>query len=81
MKRRCNNPNDKSYPEYGGRGIKVCPEWESEYLNFKKWALENGWINGLSIDRLDNNKGYSPDNCRFITHQANCQNRRKAKRA
>lgn len=67
MRRRCNNPNDKSYPDYGGKGIKVCPEWDDNYLSFKEWALNNGYIKGLSIDRLDNTKGYSPDNCRWAS--------------
>lgn len=67
MRRRCNNPNDKSYPDYGGRGIKVCPEWDSDYLNFKDWALKNGYIKGLSIDRIDNSKGYEPSNCRWAS--------------
>jgi len=67
MRRRCNNPNDKSYPSYGGNGIKVCPEWDNNYMNFKEWALNNGYITGLSIDRLDNSKGYSPDNCRWAS--------------
>ena len=75
MRRRCNNPNDKSYPDYGGAGIKVCPEWDADYRVFKDWALQNGYITGLSIDRLDNSKGYSPDNCRWASDYMQANNK------
>ena len=75
MRRRCNNPNDKSYPDYGGKGIKVCPEWDSDYLNFKDWALKNGYIKGLSIDRIDNSKGYEPSNCRWSSDLMQANNK------
>lgn len=60
---------------YKGRGISVCEEW----LNlkaFESWCLSHGWRKGLQIDRIDNDKGYSPDNCRFVTSKENCRNRR-----
>ena len=70
MRQRCTNPNDISYPNYGGRGIKVCEEWdniENGFINFYNWALSTGWTpdTKLSIDRIDVNKGYTPDNCRW----------------
>lgn len=70
MKSRCKNPHDKRYFDYGERGIKVCPEWES-YENFRDWAYSNGFNDSLdwkkcSLDRIDNSKGYSPDNCRWV---------------
>lgn len=58
MKTRCNNPNSKSYSYYGGRGIKLCPEWESNFESFRDWELLNGYSDDLSIDRIDNDKGY-----------------------
>jgi hypothetical protein len=61
---------------YGGRGITVCNEWE-DYSTFKKWAMQNGYKEGLCIDRIDNFKGYSPDNCRWTTNKINCNNTRK----
>jgi hypothetical protein len=63
---RCYNPNNKNYKYYGGRGIKVCDEWR-EFIPFKEWSLSNGYKPGLHIDRIDNNLGYFPDNCRFLT--------------
>lgn len=76
IKYRCNNENSKDYADYGGRGIKLCHEWEISYHDFKKWALANGYEPHLQIDRKDSNRGYSPQNCRFTTHQENMRNRR-----
>lgn len=62
---------------YGGRGIKICPEWDHPkgHVAFISWALANGWAEGLQIDRADNNGGYSPENCRFVTLKENLKNR------
>ncbi len=70
MRQRCNNPNHKYHPRYGGRGISVCDEWD-EYLLFRDWALSNGYADNLTIDRIDNDKGYSPDNCQWLTRAEN----------
>lgn len=75
MKERCKNRNAENYKWYGGDGITVCDEW-NEFANFYNWAIRNGWEDGLSIDRIDGTKGYSPENCRFITHKEQCRNRR-----
>lgn len=73
MKARCYEPSCKSYKYYGGKGIKICNEWLNDYHAFEKWALENGYNSSLSIDRIDNNLWYCPENCRFVTikEQAN----------
>lgn len=63
MKDRCNNSNNKQFDDYGGRGIRVCKEWLDDFSAFQKWALANGYKEGLTIDRKDNDKGYSPNNC------------------
>lgn len=75
MKSRCENPNRQNYKNYGGRGIVICEEWETAE-NFIRWALFNGYNKGLQLDRIDNNKGYSPNNCRWVTPQENSLNRR-----
>jgi hypothetical protein len=78
MKTRCENPNRDNYERYGARGISVCDEWQ-EAKNFVEWALANGYQRGLQLDRIDNNKGYSPDNCRFVTAKENNRNIRNTK--
>lgn len=75
MKHRCENPKREKYKDYGARGISVCDEWKDPN-RFIDWAMGNGYSNGLQIDRIDNNKGYSPDNCRWVTPKENSRNRR-----
>lgn len=72
MKSRCNNPSNTCYPYYGAKGVTYSEEWE-KYEPFKEWAMNNGYKKGLSIDRIDNSKGYYPENCRWVTlsEQAN----------
>ncbi len=77
IKTRCRNSNSEHYSDYGERGIDICDEWHDNCIVFKDWALSNGYKEGLEIDRKDNNKGYNPDNCRFVSHSVNCTNRRK----
>lgn len=74
---RCYNPNNKRFKDYGGRGIIVCDEWKDSYLNFKKWAVFSGYKEGLSIDRKNNDLGYSPSNCRWVTIIVQQNNMRK----
>jgi len=75
MLQRCENPNNKRYKDYGGRGIAVCDEWHSAE-RFIGWALASGWEKGLSIDRIDNNGNYEPDNCRWVTRKVQSRNKR-----
>ena len=67
MKARCTKTNHPSYLDYGGRGIKVCDEWSNSITLFIDWCKENGYKKGLTIDRKNNNIGYSPSNCRLIS--------------
>ena len=80
MMQRCNNPELKNYKDYGGRGITVCEEWLDK-LTFLNWCeTTHPNIEGLSLDRIDNDKGYSPENCRWATRQTQTLNQRISKR-
>ena len=80
MRRRCNNPNCNEYKYYGAKGVKVCEEW-SDYRNFKKWAIENGYdenapFGKCTIDRINPYGDYEPDNCRWVDMKIQCLNKR-----
>jgi hypothetical protein len=77
MKRRCQNKNQIAYPQYSGRGITVCDNWQ-QFTSFLEWALSHGYTDGLTLDRLDSNGNYEPSNCRWASYQEQGKNRRNA---
>lgn len=74
MKGRCNNSNRKDYYRYGGRGIAVCAEWSDNYDMFYEWAMKNGYADDLTLDRIDVDKDYCPENCRWTNMKNQCNN-------
>jgi hypothetical protein len=75
IKKRCYNPNNKSYKQYGNKGITVYGKWLASYEEFKKWSINNGYRQGLSISRINNNEGYTPTNCKWLKNIKQNNNR------
>lgn len=78
MKGRCYNPKNEDYLDYGGRGISICSEWRNDFSAFRKWALQNGYDDSLTIDRVNANGNYEPTNCRWTDMATQANNRRNS---
>lgn len=79
MKQRCLNPNNVNYKHYGARGIKICESWLNDFENFKHWAINNGYKDNLTIERIDFNGNYEPDNCKWILLSEQVKNTRRTR--
>lgn len=78
MKTRCLNPHSKSYKWYGAKGIGICEEWKTDFMNFWNWAMGNGYSDELTLDRIDPSGNYCPKNCRWVTWNVQCDNKRNS---
>jgi hypothetical protein len=76
VKQRCLDPNADNYHNYGGRGIEVCNEWLNSFISFRDWSINNGYVDKLTIDRIDNEGNYEPSNCRWVTIKEQSKNKR-----
>lgn len=76
IKQRCLDKNYKAYQNYGAVGITICDEWKNDFVAFMNWSYQHGYKEGLSLDRIDNEKGYCPENCRWVTWKDQCNNRK-----
>ena len=77
MKKRCYLKSHMHYSNYGGRGIKVCDEWKQSVKSFNDWAITHGYKDDLTIDRIDNDGDYCPDNCRWVTYKEQMRNKKR----
>ena len=76
IKNRTLNLKNRQFPDYGGRGITICDEWKNDFMSFHDWAMSNGYSDELSIDRIDNDGNYEPNNCRWVTRNIQARNQR-----